>query len=93
MTVFEYLQSCRKEDLHALLGGLIGIGFDDDDRNDALMRWLDGDKVDSFHFCEDCEYMSDDGQDVCCNGNSQHCADFVCRKGSCDEWVKKERTV
>lgn len=88
-TTFEYLQRCDMESFHAVLGGLMGIDIDDDGGNAWLAKWLLSEKTESFRFCEDCRWHTDDGQDVCFNGDSPMCADFTAAKDTCDEWELK----
>lgn len=36
--------------------------------------------------CTTCKYYSDPFVSVCCNGDSEHCADFVEEEDGCEKW-------
>ncbi len=40
--------------------------------------------------CTTCEYYSGPFVSVCCNGESEHCADFVGEEDGCERWEKKD---
>ena len=39
--------------------------------------------------CKNCDYYAE-FEGVCCNGESEHCADFVSTNTSCEHWTKKD---
>ena len=39
--------------------------------------------------CKNCDYYAE-FEGVCCNGESEHCADFVFPDTSCEHWTKKD---
>ena len=44
------------------------------------MKFVDATDGKSLRCCKKCRYYSDS---VCCNGNSDHCADFVSKDNHC----------
>jgi len=40
--------------------------------------------------CSNCKWLSDSFSSVCCNSQSEHCADFVEKETVCQQWEKKE---
>lgn len=41
-----------------------------------------------MHICKNCKYH-DEFTDACCNGDSEHCADFTSNEDSCQDWEYK----
>ena len=41
-----------------------------------------------MHTCKNCEYH-DEFTGACCNGDSEHCADFTSNEDSCQDWEYK----
>lgn len=39
--------------------------------------------------CDNCKWYAE-FEGVCCNGNSEHCADFVNEDEPCEEWEGKQ---
>lgn len=42
--------------------------------------------------CSTCHWYAE-FEGVCCNGDSEHCADFVEPEDGCEEWEDKNETV